>query len=465
MSRKAGASTSAIACRALLALSSLLFRPALAQAALLHKYVICNGSDSEKLTSGTLWLYSYSWYGLQQFKLASIENGLAVVPLDVNRLKGEVNPHPNTDAYVLVVQTGEHMWYRTPDIPQDRFWADLPGAISSFGQTTTLPTGETQLILPSPAKRHITLLYPDGRPKAGMDLTVSIYLWDQNHCGFHEGLPLGTFRTDAKGTIEVPAPLVPLYLDGLQYYAYGGTGPAGPAYSSNIGMKISADETVVVKVAWEVPEFTVQLQVLTPSGRPRPDVDVYGNWSTNTCGGGDRIARTDAKGIVLLDLDATFTALGLMIGGPYSAGDPEGDKNTRDLNDAELHELFAKRKLTIRWSSVAGQVPPMLARPLGYWTSAPVNCATVSGKWADPENGGTWTLNQTGDDMTGSLMMFKPNCGSVTWQVAGRMKGGVATLNATQPSPSVDKCGAPAAASIATTRVPYCNTQPAKPRE
>ena len=90
----------------------------------------------------------------------------------------------------------------------------------------------------------------------------------------------------------------------------------------------------------------------------------------------------------------------------------------------------------------------MLTRPLGYWTSALVNCANVSGKWADPENGGTWTLNQTGDDITGSLMMFKPNCGSVTWQVAGRMKGGVATLNATQPSPSVDKCGAPAAASI-----------------
>jgi hypothetical protein len=140
--------------------------------------VICNGTDSEKLTSGTLWLDSYSWYGLQQFKLASIQNGLAVVPLDVDRLKREVDPHPNTDAYVLVVQTGEHMWYRTPDILQDRFWTDLPGAISSFGQTTTLSTGETQLILPSPAKRLITLLYPDGRPKAGVDLTVSIYLWD-----------------------------------------------------------------------------------------------------------------------------------------------------------------------------------------------------------------------------------------------------------------------------------------------
>jgi hypothetical protein len=115
----------------------------------------------------------------------------------------------------------------------------------------------------------VTALYPDGHPRTNFDLDVSIYLWDQNHCGVQEGLPLGNSRTDAKGTIEVLAPLVPLYRDGLEYYAIGGTGPAGPAYSSNIGMKIPADEAVVVKVAWEVPEFAVQLRVLTPTGRPR----------------------------------------------------------------------------------------------------------------------------------------------------------------------------------------------------
>lgn len=327
----------------------LLIRPASAQSPPQPKYVVSVGTPSEKLVSGTLWLYSYSWYGLQQYKLAAIQNGLAAVPLDIDRLKREVDPHPNTSAYIVVIQAGEHLWFRTPDIPPDSFWTDLPRAVRLLGSTTELPTGETQIVLPAPARRHITLLYPDGRPKTNLDLNVSIYLWDQNHCGVNEGLSLGSFRTDAMGTIEVLAPLVPIYLDGLEYYAYGGTGPAGPAYSSNIGMKIPADETVVVKVAWEVPEFAVQLQVLTPTGQPRPDVDVYGNWSTNTCGGADRIARTDARGIVRLDLDATFTALTLIIGGPYSAGDPEGDKNTRELSGAELRELFSKHKLTIRW--------------------------------------------------------------------------------------------------------------------
>ncbi len=419
--------------------------------------MICIGTELEKLTSGTLWLYSYSWYGLQQFKLASIQNGLAVVPLDVSRLKREVDPHPNTDAYVLVVQTGEHMWYRTPDIPQDRFWTDLPGAISSLGKTTTLPTGETQLLLPSPTKRHITLLYPDGRPKAGMDLTVSEFLWNQNHCAVHEGLPLGSFRTDEKGTIEVLAPLVPLYLD-VEYLHNVGTGPAGVAYSANSGMKIGPEETVVAKEEWELPGITVELRVLTASGQPRRGVDIYANWNTNTCGGHDRIGETDAQGTARLELDATFTALGLMIGGPYSVGDPDAEGKSRDLTDAELRELFSKRKLTIRWSPVARQVPPMLARPLGYWTSAPVNCDNVSGKWADPENGGTWALSQIGNNITGSLVMFKRNCGSVTWQVTGRMNGGVATLTATKPEPSVDKCGVAAAASTTITRAPYCNT-------
>jgi hypothetical protein len=330
-------------------LTPLLVLPALAQSPAQAKYVVSIGTPSGKIVSGIVWLYSYSWYGLQQYKLADIRNGLAVVPLDVDRLKREADPHPNTDAYVVVIQAAEHLWFRTPDIPRDSFWTDLPRAVRLLGSTTELPTGETQLVLAAPARRHITLLYPDGRPKANLDLSVSIYLWDQNHCGVHEGLPLGSFRTDATGTIEVLAPLVPIFLDGLEYYAYGGIGPAGPAYSSNTGMKIPADENVVVKVAWAVPEFSVQLQVLTTTGRPRPNVDVYGNWGTNTCGGADRIARTDARGLVRLDLDATFTALTLIVGGPYSAGDPEGDKNTHELSDVELRELFSKHKLTIRW--------------------------------------------------------------------------------------------------------------------
>jgi hypothetical protein len=110
------------------------------------------------------------------------------------------------------------------------------------------------------------------------------------------------------------------------------------------------------------------------------------------------------------------------------------------------------------WPSDRSCPVPMLERPLGYFTSIPVNCRDVSGKWADPENGGTWILSQTGDDISGSLTIPRGNCGSVTWQVDGKMSDGIATLNGAQPSPSADKCGVAADKSIAATRAPYCST-------
>jgi hypothetical protein len=36
----------------------------------------------------------------------------------------------------------------------------------------------------------------------------------------------------------------------------------------------------------------------------------------------------------------------------------------------------------------------MLGRPIGYWTSVPVNCNDVTGKWADPES---WNLDTQPD--------------------------------------------------------------------
>ena len=253
--------------------------------------MISIGTPSEEVSSGTIWLYSYSWYGLQKIQLAAIENGRASVPLDAARLKRELDPHPNTDGYVVVLQIGEHLWYRTPDIPPDVLWRDLSSAVNSLGRAMASSAGETQLILTPPAKRHITLLYPDGKPAANADITTSVYLWDTNHCGVHEGLPLGTFRTDKTGTFEVRAPLVALYFDGITYYEEAGAGPAGIAYSHNTGLKTGTEENLVLKEKWELTEDDylfddVEVRVLTATGQPRKDVDVYGNWQTNTCGGG-----------------------------------------------------------------------------------------------------------------------------------------------------------------------------------
>jgi len=328
--------------------------PAFAQTTPQQRYVISIGPNAERVPSGTIWLYSFSYYGLQKLQLATIEHGLAIVPLDAERLKRELNPHQNADGYVVALQIGEYLWYRTPNISPDVFWSDLPGVVKSLGHATALSAGETQLILPPLTKRHITLLYLDGRPAANADVTVSIYLWNNNHCAAHTGLPLGMFRTDKRGTIEVRAPLVALYLDGIFYYEVAGTGPAGVAYSNNTGLKLGAEENIVLKEGWQftgddslLEEF--ELQVLTATGQPRSGINIYGQWKTNECGGRDGIGRTDSRGIARIDLDPSFTALGLMLGGPSGAGDPESKNTWRDLTDGELRELFSKHKLTIRW--------------------------------------------------------------------------------------------------------------------
>jgi hypothetical protein len=52
-------------------LSALILPPAPGQTRPQQRYVVSIGLASGKLNSGTVWLYSYSWYGLQQFKLAT----------------------------------------------------------------------------------------------------------------------------------------------------------------------------------------------------------------------------------------------------------------------------------------------------------------------------------------------------------------------------------------------------------
>lgn len=319
-----------------------------------QKYVITTGTAANTISSGKIWLYSYSWYGLQKIEVAAIKGGFALVPADTERLKRELDPHPNTVGYVLAVQVGEHLWYRTPDIPTDVIWNKFLPSLNSLGQTTVQPTGDTRLILPAPRKRHITLQYPDGRPAADAKITISVYLWDQNHCGFHDGLPLGTLRTDRTGTIEVLAPRVPLYLDGVQYYEEVGTGPAGVAYSSNVGLKTGPEVDLVLKKRWNLTEDDdltegAELRVVAANGQPRKDVNVYLNWATNTCGGGDRIGQTDDKGMLQFQIDPTVTGLELMIGGPYSADAPERKDKSYRLSEGELRQLFTRHRLTIRW--------------------------------------------------------------------------------------------------------------------
>jgi hypothetical protein len=96
------------------------------------------------------------------------------------------------------------------------------------------------------------------------------------------------------------------------------------------------------------------------------------------------------------------------------------------------------------------------------WSGSTVDCHDVSGIWSDTEIGGTWTLSQTKNAVSGSLTTTKADCGSVTWHVSGQVKDKVATITATQPVPAVDKCGTAADTLITATVTPDCTTAAVK---
>ena len=344
-----------------LLLMTLLSVAGLAQTSIRKGYLFSIDAESSPISSGAVWLYSYSGYGVQKVKLADIESGRALVRSDIEEVKRELNPDPYTEAYVLVIQIGDRLWYRTPNISPAVIQTDLIGSLNSLGRVTALSTRETQLILPAPATRRITMLYPDGRPAANADVEVSVYFYDHGHCGGHEGLPLGTFRTDNKGTFSVLAPLVPLFLDNMTYFEDAGSGPAGAAYSYNTGLKLGREEMIVLKKRWELTQDDYllddfELRVLTAKGAPMRGVEIGWEERRTLCGGGQHWGETDARGIARIELIPeiieSFTLMqshgqAAVAGGEFEALKSKG--MVRDLTDSELQTLFSRHKLTIRW--------------------------------------------------------------------------------------------------------------------
>lgn len=322
--------------------------PTYAQHPQVLRYKFAIGDPSWRLSSGTLWLYSYSWYGLQSMKLAEFQSGVAEVPLDTEKIRRELNPHPNTDAYVVVLQLPNKIWFRSPDISPESMWSDFTQVLKGLGQTTTLPDGTALLILPALDKRRITPLHEDGQPVVKVPISVSIYLYDRNHCGSHTGLPLGDFVTDGTGTVEVTTPLVPLFLDNVIYYERGNAAPVAGAYELNVGLKLGAEHAVVARKAWnfpgrpDLPEQQFEIRVFDLGGKPLPNVRIAEIDRANTCGAvNESIGETDSSGTAHIRfVPQIVDQLDLF---------PPKEHSRRELSADELQQLFAKRTITVRW--------------------------------------------------------------------------------------------------------------------
>lgn len=283
-------------------------------------------------------------------KLATINNGVAEISGDVEAIKRELSPHVDTEAFVVVLQLPENLWYRSPDVPPERFWANFAHLLDELGKAVALTAGETLLVLPTPAMRHITLLHQDGRPVANMKVDLSIYLYDTNHCGVHTGLPLGTFITKPDGGIDVVTQSVPLYLDSIDYYEEIGSRPASMEYEENFGLKTGIEDKLVIRKAWasgplssqsDLREQDFELKVLTPDGSPRPGVEIAETIRANTCGVlGGSVGETDVNGVARFKIVPSVVA---------EVELRRGNEKARRLSEDELRKLFSTKKLIVEW--------------------------------------------------------------------------------------------------------------------
>ena len=294
-----------------------------------------NQEGMPSASSGTVWLFHYSWYGLEKFELARILDGEAWISLDQSRLSREVKPDPKTESYLLLVDFGGS-WHRSREIKPAKLFDDFSAALDALGQTRPDSRGRTTLTLPASTERKMKLQYPDGRPLASRQIPAAIYVYDYNHCAAHFGIDLGTYRTDKRGVLRLRAGQDPLYLD-IPYWT-----KKGRRFCLNSGLKLLKSASyLTIKRTWDVPVEKFEVAVSSADGKPLPGADIEESDCSNTCGRLSRpVGKTgpDGRATVLLQ-PAAIESLDMAL--------PSGQLRT--LSPQELAKLILTGHLSIVW--------------------------------------------------------------------------------------------------------------------
>lgn len=304
---------------------------------LVYRFAI--GDEKTPVSSGNIWLYTLAWGYLEKFNLGIIKNGQARIRLSMNIIQPK-QTSPAPEAYVIVIELPQNQWYRTADIEPRIFFRNFSKILNTLGKAKVYSSDGTLLVLPTLIRRRIIFQSENGKPMSGMDVHVSIYLYDRNHCGRHTGLPIGKFRTNAKGEIEFKAPLVPLYLDELEYYRKINESELGPKYEAVVGLKIGSKPKVLVREVWNLPEKRFEIRVQNADGTPVVGALVSQKLRSYECGAWSGIiGKTDNKGVARLQFAPGETELLTLVKG----------RQRRELSDEELKKLFSIGQINLKW--------------------------------------------------------------------------------------------------------------------
>lgn len=327
-----------------------------------HPTRIFVGSPPAPVVSGEVWLVANRWGAYPAVLVASIHNGKLETRSNVRfprywdqafdykllvAIAGQptVKPQSTYEAFGYgPLERPEYLKefpiiYISPPLPAKNLGKDWEKALGEIGRSNG-----NVLTLPSPARRTIRLEYPDGKPLAGAEVTISLFGSRENHCGVAVGIPLGTFKADANGEIEFVATGSPLAL-GRRYFEEKPEGPAGTRLMLRDELVTGPAAHVTLKQLWTVPAYPYLLRLQTKDHRPVVGAQLSACLNFGGCGAGcGPLARgktSDKSGTI------RFVNEDLREMRSITVTNAAGRK--RDLTTPEMRELLVHHQLVLTW--------------------------------------------------------------------------------------------------------------------
>jgi hypothetical protein len=228
--------------------------------------------------------------------------------------------------------------YLSPPLPVKQLGKDWPTALERIGHLTG-----SDLLLASPIRRTIRLIYPDGRPLASVQVPIRLFGSSANHCGVAVGISLGMFTTNVDGEIAVVAPRSSLTL-GIHYFESESGGPAGKAFIGKQDVIIDSEPVITVKQVWTLPQHDYVVCLRTTNNQPIAHAHLTACTNLDGCGAGCGpigAPESDASGTI------RFREEDLREMGSLTVVRADGKE--RNLTDSEMHDLLTTYQLNLRW--------------------------------------------------------------------------------------------------------------------
>jgi hypothetical protein len=326
-----------------------------------HPLRVFFGDSTHPVVSGEAWLIANRWGAYQGVLVATIQNGKLEARPSVQfppyweqafdyKLLLAVAGQPVGPPASLVedfaygtVGAPEYLKrfsniYLSPPLPAKQLGKDWPTALEQIGHLTG-----SDLLLASPMRRTIRLLYPDGRPLVSARVPIRLFGSSENHCGVDVGIDLGIFTTNPEGELNVVAPMASLALSRTYYEAEIG-GPAGKAFSLKQDLIVGGEKAITVKKLWTLPQHDYVVRLRTTENQPIAHAHLTACINFDGCGAGCgpiSAPESDASGTIRFREQDLREMRSLTV--------VRADGKERNLTDSEMHDLLTTYHLNLRW--------------------------------------------------------------------------------------------------------------------